>query len=213
MIRPAGTGTAAAVTTSTQGAEGSRAPVVAYLRAHRGGVVWLTGLSGSGKSTIACRLKGYLAREGVQALVVDGDSLRLGLCSDLGFDRADRAENVRRAVEVARLVSAAGLVCIVAMISPYEADRVAARAAIGRDARGPLPFCEVFVDAPLTCCEARDVKGLYSKARAGQIAAFTGVSDVYEPPSRPDVRVDTSTESIESCVVAIMNYVVPRLTP
>lgn len=151
-------------------------------RATRGATVWLTGLSGSGKSTVAVELERRLVAAGRPAFLLDGDNLRHGLNSDLGFTAADRAENVRRVGEVARLFAEAGVVAIVSLISPYRADRDRARAV--HEAAG-LPFLEIFVDTPLEVCEARDPKGMYAKARAGEIRGFTGIDDPYEPPLTP----------------------------
>jgi len=151
-------------------------------RATRGATVWLTGLSGSGKSTVAVELERRLVAEGRPAFLLDGDNLRHGLNADLGFSAADRAENVRRVGEVARLFADAGVVAVVSLISPYRADRDRVRAA--HEAAG-LPFVEIFVDTPLEICEARDPKGMYAKARAGEIRGFTGVDDPYESPADP----------------------------
>ncbi|WP_028478443.1 adenylyl-sulfate kinase [Nocardia sp. CNY236] len=153
-------------------------------RATRGLTVWLTGLSGSGKSTVAVELERRLVAAGRPAFLLDGDNLRHGLNSDLGFSAADRAENVRRVGEVARLFADAGVVAVVSLISPYRADRDRVRAA--HEAAG-IPFLEVFVDTPLAVCEARDPKGMYAKARAGEIHGFTGVDDPYETPTNADI--------------------------
>ncbi|MGI8711439.1 MAG: adenylyl-sulfate kinase [Acidimicrobiales bacterium] len=149
-----------------------------------GATVWLTGLSGSGKSTVAVALERLLVAAGRPAYRLDGDNLRHGLNADLGFTTADRDENVRRAGEVARLLADAGVVAIVPLISPYRAGRERARQI--HHAAG-LPFAEVFVDTPIEVCEQRDPKGLYAKARAGEITGFTGVDDPYEPPLQPDL--------------------------
>lgn len=150
----------------------------------RGAIVWLTGLSGAGKSTIAARVDHELVARGKHSYILDGDNLRFGLCRDLGFSPEDRAENVRRLGEAARLLQDAGLVVLVAAISPYRDDRrqVRARVPEGR-------FVEVFVDAPLAVCEARDPKGLYRRARAGEIAGFSGIDAPYEPPEAPELRL------------------------
>ena len=155
-------------------------------RPHRGATVWLTGLSGSGKSTVAVELERLLVEAGQPAYRLDGDNLRHGLNADLGFSAADRAENVRRAGEVARLFAESGVVAIVPLISPYRADRERVRAI--HDEAG-LDFLEVFVDTPIELCEQRDPKGLYAKARAGEITGFTGVDDPYEAPARPELRL------------------------
>jgi bifunctional enzyme CysN/CysC len=155
-------------------------------RPHLGATVWLTGLSGSGKSTVAVALERLLIAGGRPAYRLDGDNLRHGLNADLGFSAADRAENVRRAGEVAVLLADAGVVALVPLISPYRADRDAVRR---RHDDAGVPFVEVFVDTPISECERRDVKGLYAKARAGEITGFTGVDDPYEAPEEPDLRL------------------------
>jgi bifunctional enzyme CysN/CysC len=152
----------------------------------KGATVWLTGLSGSGKSTVASALATLLTDRGVLSYTLDGDNLRHGLNGDLGFSAEDRTENVRRVGEVARLFADAGVVAIVPLISPYRAGRDHARAL--HDAAG-LPFLEVFVDTPIELCERRDPKGLYAQARAGKITGFTGIDDPYEPPVRADLVV------------------------
>jgi bifunctional enzyme CysN/CysC len=151
-----------------------------------GATVWFTGLSGSGKSTVAVEVERALVARGRAAYLLDGDNVRHGLNADLGFSAADRSENIRRIGEVARLFADAGVIALVPVISPYRADRARARAI--HEAVG-LPFLEVFVDTPLAVCEARDPKGLYAKARAGEITGFTGVDDPYEAPERPDLRL------------------------
>ena len=153
-----------------------------------GVTVWLTGLSGSGKSTIAVEVEKALIETGRAVYVLDGDNLRHGLNSDLGFSKADREENVRRVGEVARLMADAGIVVLVPVISPYREDRAAVKAA--HEAAG-LRFLEVFVDTPLEVCEQRDPKGLYARARAGEISGMTGIDDPYEQPEDPDLRLDT----------------------
>lgn len=151
-----------------------------------GATVWFTGLSGSGKSTIADAVATELLGQGRAVYVLDGDNVRHGLNADLGFSAADRAENVRRIGEVARLMADAGLVVLVPVVSPYRADRDRVRAA--HDAAG-LPFVEVFVDTPLELCEQRDPKGLYARARAGELRGMTGIDDPYEPPLAPDLTL------------------------
>ncbi len=167
-------------------------------------VIWLTGLSGAGKSTIATALLQQLQAAGRAAYVLDGDELRTGLNSDLGFTAADRRENVRRVGEVARLMSQAGLVVIVALISPFKADRDAARARLpaGR-------FVEVFVSTPLAVAEARDPKGLYRKARAGQLPEFTGISSPYEAPDAPELRIETEHTPADGAAARIIATLPP----
>lgn len=170
----------------------------------RGATVWLTGLPASGKSTIAGALERHLVRSGRPAYRLDGDNLRHGLNGDLGFSAADRTENVRRTAHVARMFADAGLVAIVALISPSREGRAAARAL---HAAHGLAFLEVFVDTPLEVCERRDPKGLYAKARAGRIAGMTGVDDPYEPPEGPELRIATTAtrppEAVELLVRAL----------
>jgi bifunctional enzyme CysN/CysC len=153
-------------------------------RAASGATVWLTGLSGSGKSTVAVEIERRLVEAGRPAYLLDGDNLRHGLNADLGFGANDRVENVRRVGEVAKLFADSGMVAVVSLVSPYRADRNRVRSA--HEAAG-LRFIEIFVDTPIEICEARDPKGLYAKARAGQIQGFTGIDDPYEPPSEPDL--------------------------
>lgn len=151
-----------------------------------GATLWFTGLSGSGKSTVAVAVERRLLEAGTPAYLLDGDNLRHGLNGDLGFSAEDRSENVRRVGEVARLFADAGVVALVPLISPYRADRDRARAA--HDA-ARVPFFEVFVNTPIEECEARDPKGLYAKARAGEITGFTGIDDPYEAPVAPDLEL------------------------
>ncbi|MBL8776127.1 MAG: adenylyl-sulfate kinase [Acidimicrobiales bacterium] len=152
----------------------------------RGATLWFTGLSGSGKSTVAVAVERRLLEAGAPAYLLDGDNLRHGLNGDLGFSADDRSENVRRVGEVARLFADAGVVALVPLISPYRADRDRSRAA--HEAAG-VPFYEVFVNTPIEECEARDPKGLYAKARAGEITGFTGIDDPYEAPVTPDLEL------------------------
>ena len=165
----------------------------------RGATVWFTGLPASGKSTIAAALEARLVAAGVARLPLDGDNLRHGLNGDLGFSAEDRAENVRRTAEAARLLADAGTVALVSLVSPYEADRERARAIHDGDG---LPFLEVFVDTPLEECERRDPKGLYARARAGEITGFTGVDDPYERPDAPDVVI--ASDSVEAAVAEVL---------
>jgi bifunctional enzyme CysN/CysC len=155
-------------------------------RGTAGATVWFTGLSGSGKSSVAVEVERALVARGRPAYLLDGDNVRHGLNADLGFSAADRTENIRRIGEVARLFADAGVVALVPVISPYRSDRERARAI--HEAVG-LAFVDVFVDTPLAVCEQRDPKGLYAKARAGEITGFTGIDDPYEPPEHPDLRL------------------------
>jgi adenylylsulfate kinase len=165
---------------------------------HGGCVVWLTGLSASGKTTIAEALEKRLVTNNRPAYVLDGDSLRRGLCKDLGFSQDDRTENIRRVGEVAALMADAGLIVIAAFISPYRADRDRARATSGNGR-----FVEIYLDVPLEVCENRDPKELYRRARAGEIPEFTGISSPYEPPEAAEIVLDTSRESLSNCVNSI----------
>src|SRR5919201_904959 len=167
---------------------------------HAGATVWMTGLPGSGKSTIASGVEAALLASGRSAYILDGDNLRHGLNGDLGFSAADRAENVRRTAEVSALLADAGVVVLVALVSPYRADRAAARAA---HERRELPFLEVHVATPLEECERRDPKGLYARARAGELAGLTGVDDPYEPPEAAEV-VLSGDEPLEVAVARVI---------
>ncbi len=171
-------------------------------------VVWLTGLSGAGKSTVARLLERELFERFMQAYVLDGDNVRHGLNADLGFSPGDRVENLRRVAEVARLMADAGQIVITAFISPYREERARARRIVEA---GGIGFVEVHVDASLAACEARDPKALYQKARAGSLKDFTGVDAPYEPPLAPDVVLPTETESVERCVEALLGQLLPRL--
>jgi bifunctional enzyme CysN/CysC len=164
--------------------------------------VWLTGLSGSGKSAIARELERRLHTAGRHVFVLDGDNVRFGLNRDLGFSKRDRAENIRRIAEVARLFNDAGTIVLVPVISPFRQDRE-----IARDIIGSEHFLEVHVSTPIDVCESRDVKGLYRKARAGEIDEFTGISSPYEPPERPFLTVDTSETSLDVCVDRLLGAI------
>ncbi len=168
---------------------------------HTGGILWMTGLSGSGKSTLAFSLEQYLFRLGYQVYVLDGDNIRHGLCADLGFSPEDRVENIRRVGQAAALFARAGVLVLTAFISPYRADRDRVRA-LASDI-----FHEIHVDADLSTCEQRDPKGLYAKARRGEIADFTGVSAPYEPPVTPELHLDTTNHSVEESVAILADYV------
>ena len=171
------------------------------LNGHKGGVIWLTGLSGAGKSTLALALQHHLFARGCQVYVLDGDNIRMGLSKDLGFSAGDRSENIRRIGEVAALFADAGVIVVTAFISPYDSDRKRARASSAKD------FHLVHVDAGIDVCEARDPKGLYKKARSGEIRDFTGISAPYESPGDPDLVIDTGTQTVENCVARLIDYV------
>jgi bifunctional enzyme CysN/CysC len=181
----------------------------------RGATVWFTGLSGSGKSTVAFAVERLLLEEGRAAYVLDGDNVRHGLNGDLGYSAADRDENVRRVSEVARLFADAGVIALVPLISPYRAGRDRARAA--HDAAG-LAFVEVFVDTPIELCEQRDPKGLYRRARAGELTGFTGVDDPYEPPATPELVLrpgDGEPAAMAAMVIDLLQVrgITPRDSP
>jgi adenylylsulfate kinase len=169
------------------------------LLGHGAATIWLTGLSGSGKSTIANALEAHLVERGVLAFVLDGDNVRHGLNSNLGFSPEDRTENIRRIGEVAKLMNAAGVVVITAFISPYRADRDRVRALLPDG-----EMIETYVDCPLDECERRDVKGLYKKARAGQIPEFTGISAPYEAPLAPELVVKSQEAPVDACTAQII---------
>ena len=161
--------------------------------------LWFTGLSGSGKSTVADALEQKLCEMGKHTMLLDGDNIRFGLNSDLGFSEADRVENIRRIAHVCKLLNDAGVIVLASFVSPYAADRQKAKEIIGETA-----FTEIYVSTPIEECERRDVKGLYKKARAGEIAHFTGISDPYEAPLSPDVAIDTSKLSLAECVERVL---------
>jgi bifunctional enzyme CysN/CysC len=168
--------------------------------------LWLTGLSGAGKSTIANLLEKQLFAAGKHTYILDGDNIRHGLSCDLGFTDTDRRENIRRATEVARLFVDAGLIVIVAFISPYSAERDVARSRFE-----PGEFVEIYVDAPLEDCERRDPKGLYAKARRGELPNFTGIDSGYEPPAAPEIHLDTVARNPDECVELIFSYLESRI--
>jgi bifunctional enzyme CysN/CysC len=168
---------------------------------HKGGILWFTGLSGSGKSTLALALEARLFAKGYHVYVLDGDNIRDGLNANLGFSPADRAENVRRVGEVAALFADAGFLVISSFISPYRADRERARRA------APEAFHEIFIEAPLAVCEARDPKGLYKRARAGEIPEFTGISSPYEAPEQPELAIQTDQRTVDDCLSELVVYV------
>jgi len=173
--------------------------------AHRGAIVWFTGFSGAGKSTLAHAVEKVLHSYGCQTYVLDGDNVRHGLCSDLGFSVKDRQENIRRVGEVAKLFMDAGLIVLAAFISPYRADRYRVRAMAGHG-----NFIEVYCEAALEVCEARDVKALYKKARAGEISEFTGISSPYEAPEAAELVLNTGVTSLDSCVQQVIDALLNR---
>ena len=177
------------------------------LLAQRGCTIWLTGLPSSGKSTIGFSLEHAVVQRGRLAYVLDGDNIRHGLNKNLGFSAEDRAENIRRIGEVAKLFADAGAVTIASFVSPNRADRDLVRKL--HDDAG-LPFIEVFVDTPLEKCEERDPKGLYKKARSGEIPNFTGISDPYEAPEKPEVVLETVEAKLEACVATLAQYLEDR---
>jgi bifunctional enzyme CysN/CysC len=173
------------------------------LKGQKPAVLWFTGLSGSGKSTIANLVEKQLAARNRHTYLLDGDNVRHGLNKDLGFTDADRVENIRRVAEVAKLMADAGLIVLVSFISPFRAER-----RMARELLAPGEFLEVFVDAPLAVAEARDEKGLYKKARSGELKNFTGIDSPYEPPESPEIRVDTTTVKAIDAAEEIVNRVV-----
>ena len=175
------------------------------IKGHKSAVIWFTGLSGSGKSTLANELEYRLNKLGVHTFLLDGDNIRHGLNSDLGFSPEDREENIRRIGEVAKLFVEAGLVVLVSFISPYKKDRERARSLVGKD-----EFVEVYVKCPLEVAEERDTKGLYKRARAGIIKDFTGISAPYEEPESPEIIIETDKLSIQESVNKIFNYLLER---
>ena len=171
------------------------------LNGHRGVVLWFTGLSASGKSTVANAVDQMLHGLGVHTYLLDGDNVRHGLNKNLGFSAEDRTENIRRIGEVAKLMADAGLITMTAFISPYRADRESARSIMPGG-----EFIEIFCDASLETCEARDPKGLYKKARAGEIKGFTGIDDPYEAPNTPELVLDSNTKTVEALAREVVDY-------
>ena len=170
-------------------------------------LIWLTGLSGAGKTTLALRLEQYFFSKGFKVFILDGDNVRNGLCNDLGFSEESRKENLRRVAEVATLMLDAGLIVISAFISPSAEDRMAIKSIVGEQR-----FIEVYVSCPVEICEERDVKGLYAKARTGIIPNFTGVSAPYDAPVSPDIELRTADETVEESVQKIIQLVEPVIT-
>jgi adenylylsulfate kinase len=174
-------------------------------RGHRSAILWFTGLSGAGKSTLANAVNSALFEQGLACYVLDGDNVRHGLCKDLGFSDADREENIRRIGEVAKLFLDAGVVVLTAFVSPFRADRRRARALVE-----PGDFIEIHCAADLSVCEQRDPKGMYARARAGEIKEFTGISSPYEEPEAPELRVDTGRLSVEEAVRKVISHLEQR---
>ncbi len=170
---------------------------------HKSAIVWFTGLSGSGKSTLANALNKYLFDLGIATYVLDGDNVRHGLCKDLGFSDSDREENIRRIGEISKLFLDAGIIVLTAFVSPFKSDRQKARELVNEG-----DFIEVFCSADLKICENRDPKGLYSKARAGKIKDFTGISSPYEIPKSPEITIDTGTLDLNDCVISIVSKLI-----
>ena len=170
------------------------------LHRHKSAVIWFTGLSGSGKSTLAHAIEAYLYELDISTYVLDGDNVRHGLCSDLGFTDADRVENIRRIGEVAKLLTDAGVLTLTAFISPFKSDRTEVRSRFAQH-----DFIEVYCQCPVEVCEERDVKGLYKKARSGEIKNFTGISSAYEVPEYPDLVIDTQALSLDDSVQVVLN--------
>lgn len=175
------------------------------LNGHRSVILWFTGLSGAGKSTLAHAVEKYLHQIGCRTFTFDGDNVRHGLCSDLGFSAEDRVENIRRAGEMAKLYLEAGVVALTAFISPFRSDRERVRSLVPRG-----EFLEIYCRCPLEVCEQRDVKGLYKRARAGEIREFTGISSPYEEPDGAELVVDTATQSIEESVASVIELLYER---
>lgn len=169
-------------------------------------LIWFTGLSGSGKSTLASSLEVYLHNQGVPTYILDGDNVRSGLNKDLDFSEDSRKENIRRISEVSKLFLDAGVVVLTAFISPFKEDRQSAKDLVGAE-----NFVEVFVECPLEVCEERDVKGLYAKARSGEIKDFTGISSPFEEPENPTVKVNTAESSLEESLKILINKILPKL--
>jgi adenylylsulfate kinase len=172
---------------------------------HQSFILWFTGLSGAGKSTLAHAVEKALFDRDCRTFVIDGDNVRHGLCADLGFTANDRQENIRRIGEISKLFVEAGLIVLTAFISPFKEDRSRVRALV--DAH---QFIEIYCKADLAVCETRDVKGLYAKARRGEIANFTGISSPYEPPVKPEMELDTGMESLNDCVKKIIEYLIAQ---
>lgn len=168
---------------------------------HKSTILWFTGLSGAGKSTLAHAVEKSLFDIGCRTFVIDGDNVRHGLCADLGFTAADRQENIRRVGELGKLFVEAGIITLTAFISPFQADRLRVRALVNKD-----EFIEIYCNANLEVCEQRDIKGLYAKARRGEITDFTGISSPYEPPQQPELVINSGIDSLEYSVNNVLDY-------
>jgi len=175
------------------------------MNSHKSAILWFTGLSGAGKSSVAHAVEDRLFKLGCRTYVLDGDNIRHGLCKDLGFSDADRTENIRRIGEVSKLFIESGVMALTAFISPFRSDRDAVRELVNEG-----DFIEIYCKCDLSVCEERDVKGLYKKARAGEIPEFTGINSPYEEPLRPEITVDTAAQSIDESVDQIINALVER---
>ncbi len=174
-------------------------------RGHRSSILWFTGLSGSGKSTLANAVNVALHKNGYATYVLDGDNIRHGLCKDLGFSDVDREENIRRIGEVSKLFLDAGIIVLTAFVSPFRVDRENARSLVGKN-----DFIEIYCSADLSVCETRDTKGLYAKARNGEINHFTGISSPYEVPQSPELKIDTGNLKIDKCVDLVISQLVKK---
>ena len=172
-------------------------------KGHGSAILWFTGLSGSGKSTLANAVNVALYEKGYSSYVLDGDNIRHGLCKDLGFSDLDREENIRRIGEVSKLFLDAGIIVLTAFVSPFRVDRENARSLVGKN-----DFIEIYCSANLDICETRDTKGLYAKARKGEIKDFTGISSPYEKPDSPELKIDTGNMEIDQCVEIVINFLI-----
>lgn len=175
------------------------------MNSHRGAILWFTGLSGAGKSTLAHAVEEKLHQMGCRTFVLDGDNVRHGLCGDLDFSAADRVENIRRVGEVAKLFMEAGVIVLTAFISPFRSDRARVRGMVECGS-----FLEIYCDSPIEVCEQRDVKGMYKKARAGQIAEFTGITSSYEAPEKPELCINTGALPLDVCVRLVLDEISDR---
>ena len=176
---------------------------IADQKGHESVIIWFTGLSGSGKSTLANAVNVALFKKGLSTYVLDGDNVRHGLCKDLGFSDSDREENIRRVGEVSKLFLDAGVIVLTAFVSPFRSDRERARELVNKN-----DFLEIYCAANLDVCESRDTKGLYAKARTGEITEFTGISSPYEEPINPDLKIDTGSKNVDECVEEVVTKLI-----